>query len=125
MKQYMSWIITVILVGMILGGMIWYSSQPGKYDDFATCIKNSGVTFYGAFWCSHCQEQKALFGKSALLLPYTECSTPNGQSQNSLCLEKKIEGYPTWEAKDGTRKSGKLSFAELTEFTGCPFTTKE
>jgi len=121
MKKYTSSILIGILVVAILGGIIWYSSKPGKYDDFATCIKNSGATFYGAFWCPHCQEQKALFGKSAAKLPYLECSTPDGQGQTEACKEKKIDGYPTWETKDGVRKSGALTFAELTEFTGCPF----
>lgn len=125
MKKYTSWIIIGILIAAILGSMIWYSSQPGKYDDFATCIKESGTTFYGAFWCPHCQEQKALFGKSALKLPYVECSTPDGQNQTEMCKQKKIEGYPTWEAKDGTRQSKTLSFAELAAFTGCTFTQKQ
>ncbi|MEN9621877.1 MAG: hypothetical protein RLZZ67_311 [Candidatus Parcubacteria bacterium] len=122
MKKYTSWIIIGILVVGIFAGMVWYSSQPGKYDEFATCIKDSGATFFGAFWCSHCQEQKALFGKSAKQLPYVECSTLDGQSQTEVCKQKKIEGYPTWEFKDGTRKSGKLKFADLASFTGCTFT---
>lgn len=120
MKKYTSWIVTGLSVLIILAGMIWYSSQPGKYDEFALCIKESGATFFGAYWCPHCQEQKALFGKSAKNLPYVECSTLNGQGQMEVCKQKNIEGYPTWEFKDGTRKSGKLSLEDLASFTGCP-----
>lgn len=122
MKKYTSWIVTGVLVVGIFAGMVWYSSQPGKYDEFATCIKESGATFYGAFWCPHCQEQKALFGKSAKKLAYVECSTPDGQNQTQICKEKNIESYPTWEFKDGTRKTGLVRFADLTAFTGCTVT---
>ncbi len=124
MKQYTSWIVIIVLVAAIFGGMIWYSSQPGKYDEFATCIKDSGTKFFGAFWCSHCQEQKALFGRSARLLPYEECSTPDGQGQLQVCKDNKVESYPTWITKDSTVKTGTLSFAELSTLTNCPFVQK-
>ncbi len=117
-----STIIVVVAVVLILGGMIWYSNTPGKYDTFATCIKDSGATFYGAFWCPHCQEQKRLLGKSAKRLPYVECSTVDGQGQLPVCTDKKIETYPTWEFKDGSRKTGTLSLSELSELTSCPLT---
>jgi len=82
--------------------VVWLVKTPGKqvaskYDSFATCIKDSGATFYGAFWCPHCQEQKAAFGKAQKLLPYVECSNPDGKSQNLICEAAKITGYPTWD----------------------------
>ncbi len=109
----------VLVVG-ILGGMIWYSSRPGSYDAFATCIKESGAKFYGAWWCPHCAEQKALFGRSAKNLPYIECSNDD-KSQNALCNQAKIDGYPTWQFKDGTRTNA-LSLAQLADRTSCPLT---
>jgi len=120
MKNYTSWIVIGIAVVLIFAGMIWYSSKPGQYDTFATCIKDSGTTFYGAFWCPHCQEQKKEFGKSAKLLPYVECSTADGRGQLPVCIEKKVETYPTWYFKDGSIKTGTLSLSDLSEFTGCP-----
>ena len=63
---------------------------PGKYDVFATCLKDKGAVFYGAFWCSHCQDQKKLFGSSAKLLPYVECSTLDASAQLQVCKDKKI-----------------------------------
>ena len=122
MKRYASWVVTGIIVVVVLGGMVWYSSRPGRYDTFAACIRESETVFFGAFWCPHCQEQKALFGKSAEKLSYVECSTVDGRSQLPVCIDKKIETYPTWELKDGTRKTGVLSLAFLAAFTGCPFT---
>ena len=92
---------------------------PGKYDDLARCLGEKEATFYGAFWCSHCAEQKQLFKKSAKLLPYVECSTPDGKGQTPICISKNIEGYPTWEFADGSRTSAVMTPADLAEKTGC------
>lgn len=120
MKNYTSWIIVVVAVVLIIAGMVWYSSRPGAHDAFASCIQESGAKFFGAFWCPHCQTQKAMFGKSAKLLPYVECSTPNGKAQLEICKDNKVETYPTWHFKDGTVKTGTLSFTELSVLTSCP-----
>jgi hypothetical protein len=93
--------------------------QPGKYDTLATCLKDSGTVFYGAFWCPHCQNQKKAFGNSAELLPYVECSTPDGQGQIQICTDKEIKGYPTWVFKNGSRLSGEVSFGDLASRSGC------
>ncbi len=93
--------------------------KPGIYDEFTQCLSAKGTKFYGAFWCSHCQNQKALFGKSAKLLPYIECSTPNGQGVLPVCQEKKIQGYPTWVFADGTRLSGEVALQTLSSKTTC------
>jgi hypothetical protein len=125
MKKYTSWIVIVVAVALVVWGIAWYAGKPGQYDTFASCIRESGAKFYGAFWCPHCQDQKKLFGKSAKELPYIECSTPNGQGQTAECAAAGIEGYPTWDfASNGTttRKSGLLGFAELSELTSCPAT---
>ncbi len=61
-----------------------------------------------------------MFGKSAKLLPYIECSTPDGTGQLPVCTEKKIEGYPTWVFPDGSRLSGEVPLATLSAKTQCP-----
>jgi hypothetical protein len=116
-------IIILLVFGMILTFMIEGNSgpkTPGKYDEFATCIKDKGAVFYGAFWCNHCDDQKKLFGSSAKLIPYVECSTANGRGQMQICKENNIEGYPTWTFTDGSFLSGKLPLATLSEKTSCP-----
>jgi len=111
------------LVGIVLiGGLVWLiktPGKPGKLDEFASCINDSGATFFGAFWCPHCQNQKAMFGSSAKLLPYTECSTPDGKGQLQVCADAGVTGYPTWEFPDGTRESGEISLDRLSEKTNC------
>jgi hypothetical protein len=94
--------------------------SSANYDTFAACISKSGATFYGAFWCPHCQNQKKMFGGSADLLPYVECSTPDGKAQTQECIDKSIEGYPTWEFADRSRLRGEVSLETLSEKTGCP-----
>jgi thiol-disulfide isomerase/thioredoxin len=117
-----------ILIGVIvLAGIVFVivapprGSGPGKYDAFATCIAQSGATFYGAFWCPHCKDQKAEFGSSAHLLPYVECSTPDGQSQTQVCKDKGIVEYPTWQFAGATTTTpGVESLSDLAQKTGCP-----
>jgi len=92
---------------------------PGKYDTFATCLKDKGAVFYGAFWCSHCKATKKLFGPSQKLLPYVECSTADASGQVQACMDKKITGYPTWEFADGSRLIGETTLQQLADKTSC------
>jgi thiol-disulfide isomerase/thioredoxin len=99
--------IIILLVLGTIGAVLLQSSNstpagPGKYDAFATCLKDKGAVFYGAFWCPHCQAQKKLFGSSAKLLPYVECSTADASGQLQICTDQKITSYPTWKLADGT-----------------------
>lgn len=123
-------VIVILIIGVIVSVLTnadsgEFSSGPGKYDQFAQCITDKGAKFYGAFWCPHCQAQKKLFGKSAKLLPYIECSTADGSDQVQMCKDEKIEGYPTWVFADGTRASGEQSFEQLAEKTGCALPAEE
>ena len=92
--------LSILVALLLIGGFVWLvktPGRPGRLDGFATCIKDSGALFYGAFWCPHCQNQKAMFGSSAKLLPYIECSTPDSKGMLPVCTEAGIEGFPTWK----------------------------
>jgi len=119
MKKHIIIIAAVLVV--VLGGAFLANknTKPGQYDTFAQCLKDSGAVFYGAFWCPHCRDQKAMFGNSARLIPYVECSTPDGQNQTLACKEKDIKSYPTWIFADGSTTTGTLEFADLAARTGC------
>lgn len=119
MKTRMQIIGVIVIFAALIGGYVWYKNMPGQYDNFAQCIKDSGATFYGAFWCPHCQEQKKMFGNSARFLPYVECSTPDGQSTRINCQQKNVTQYPTWEFSDGTRQVGQMTFEALATKTSC------
>lgn len=94
-------------------------------DAFATCIANSGATFYGAFWCPHCQDQKKEFGDSKDLLPYVECDENGENPDPEACKANKVESYPTWVFADGIKKVGVQSFEELSAATSCPLPGQE
>jgi len=115
-------IIFVVIVVLTVGGLGVFmnrdSFKPSKLEGFAQCLKTSGAEFYGAFWCPHCQEQKKEFGSAAKSLPYIECSNPDN-TQTQVCVDKKIEGYPTWIFKDGSRVSGKMELTALADKTQC------
>lgn len=112
---------TLIVSVLVVAGYFFYTEnvKPGRLDAFAQCLGEKGATFYGAFWCPHCQNQKRMFGKSEKFLPYVECSTPNGKDQLPVCKEKNIGGYPTWEFADGSRETGEIALGRLAEKTSC------
>lgn len=115
--------IWLLILLVFIGLVVWLvrtPGKPGRLDSFATCIKDSGALFYGAFWCPHCQNQKALFGSSAKFLPYVECSTPDSQGQLDICKEAGVTGYPTWHFGTSTVISGEISLERLSELTSCP-----
>ncbi|PIR68236.1 hypothetical protein COU49_02060 [Candidatus Nomurabacteria bacterium CG10_big_fil_rev_8_21_14_0_10_35_16] len=121
-------VIVILILGVVMTVLLRGTDTPadlGQYDEFAQCLADSGTLFYGAFWCSHCQTQKKMFGSSAKFLPYVECSPANGQGQFKVCQDANIEGYPTWEFPDGSRLSGELSFETLSEKTSCALPSTE
>ncbi|HSE56779.1 MAG TPA: hypothetical protein VLB02_01700, partial [Candidatus Paceibacterota bacterium] len=109
--------IALVIIGFFVF-LYQQSNKPGKLDTFATCIKDSGARFFGAWWCPHCQNQKARFGRSAKLLPYIECSTPD-RKQIENCTTEGITGYPTWKFADGSVEKTEMELAELAEKTQC------
>lgn len=114
------WISILVLVILALGASVLVKTGPGNLDGFAQCLDENGAQFYGAFWCPHCQAQKRLFGRSAELLPYVECSTPDGNDQLQECTDMNIEQYPTWIFADDSRLTGERSLEELSAKTNCP-----
>jgi len=113
--------IAVLVAGLVAIGFLGVGEKKlsTKYDAFAQCLGEKGAIFYGAFWCPHCANQKELFGDSARLLPYVECSTPDGRGQTQECRDKNIDGYPTWEFADGSRQGGEVALETLAEKTSC------
>lgn len=68
---------------------------------------------FGAFWCSHCNNQKQELGVQTVgLYKYVECDKDGANTDYKLCREKKIAGYPTWEIK-GNFYPGEKDISEL------------
>jgi glutaredoxin len=111
-------IIILIVIGIVgvsvSGYFVNNGNNSGKYDNFAKCLAQKDATMYGAEWCSHCKQQKDMFGASFKYVNYVEC--PDNQA---FCDEKGITGYPTWII-NGLPYQGTQSFEKLSELTGCP-----
>ena len=115
------WLVIIVIIIAGIGSSFFVRAAPSKLDGFAQCLKDKGAVFYGAFWCPHCQATKKMFGSAARLLPYVECSTPNGQEQLQVCKDKGVQSYPTWTFPNSTTTlTGERTLKELSELSGCP-----
>lgn len=119
-KNKYLWItIGIIVLFFVLLSTPAIDISPGKYDSFAECLSGKGFKMYGAYWCSHCADQKKLFGNSFSKINYVECSLPNNAGQTEDCKNSGINSYPTWEFGDGTKQEGLISLNKLSEISGC------
>jgi hypothetical protein len=81
-------------------------------------LVKSGAKFYGAYWCSHCNKQKSMFGSvAAAKLPYVECAKDGENSQRQLCKDLQIRMFPTWSI-NGKTIEGTRELKDLAERSG-------
>lgn len=119
-KMIILFLVCVALTGGI--GALAYVLAPGKYDAVAKCVTQKGYKMYGAYWCTHCMQQKELFGKSLKYINYVECTEGSDKSKMSQpCKEKKIEKFPTWIGPDGEKHEVVYRPEELADMVGCPY----
>ena len=121
LKNYLVFFGFLFVILIFTFWILNYQSNDGEnrtadLKALAQCLADNNATMYGAYWCSHCQNQKTLLGDSFELVNYVECT-----EETQLCLDKKIEGYPTWIFGDGHRLAGELSLKELAQESGCQF----
>ncbi len=108
-----------MVVAAWAGYYFYYRTPPSTLDTFAQCLKSRGAKMYGAWWCPHCEEQKALFGFAFQYVNYAECSPEGEHTMNDACKQAGIKGYPTWQFSDGSRTEGPQPLNVLGEKTGC------
>ena len=98
--------------------LIVTSESSKESIELAKYLNDIGVVKYSAYWCPNCLNQSELFGKQAYReLNVVECARDGINSQTQLCIDKKIEGFPTWEI-NGKLILGVLSLNELSKMTG-------
>jgi hypothetical protein len=118
---------TVLIAGgvalglvIVFGGLAAYiGTLPGPYDDLAKCLTEKGYKMYGASWCTHCAEQKALFGKSFQYIDYVECAEPDGDGVIQACKDAGVEKLPTWVMPGNEKVEGMLSVSDLAMRSTC------
>jgi len=89
------------------------NNGPGVFDTFAQCLTEKGATMYGTEWCSHCKNQKEMFGNSFKYIDYVDCDY-NKQE----CIDNGVKGYPTWKV-NGELQVGEQQLSTLASLTGC------
>jgi uncharacterized membrane protein/glutaredoxin len=103
-----------------LGAAFIYAMPAGGGSGFegalARHLREKGAVMYGAYWCPHCTEQKALFGDAAKDLPYVECAKDGINARPDLCEQAGVKSFPTWIM--GTeRREGTQSLQALADFS--------
>ena len=98
--------------------LIVTSESTKESIELAKYLKDNGVVKYSAYWCPNCLYQSELFGKQAYKeLNVVECAKDGINSQTQLCIDKKIQGFPSWEI-NGNLILGVLTLKELSKLTG-------
>ena len=82
-------------------------------------LREKGAVMYGAHWCPHCTEQKALFGAAAKDIPYVECAKDGVNGRPDLCEKAGVKSFPTW-VMGAERLTGVQSLSKLATFSKFP-----
>jgi hypothetical protein len=109
---YAAAIIIIVLAAVYL----FYQSatSPGEQAEFAKCLSAKGFVLAGTNWCSHCKEQKALFGNSFQFIDFKNCDV-----SAEWCRSAGVRAYPTWITPDGAKLTGVKSLSALSQLSGC------
>jgi|SRR3989344_2807455 len=107
----------IVIALILLGALYSYKNITKKeiqsqYEDFAKYLTEQGVKMYGTEWCSHCKNQKKLFGNSFQYINYTDCDKDRNE-----CDIAGITGYPTWKINNKAYP-GEQSIKRLTQLSG-------
>lgn len=113
------------LGGLALGGLLLVGCTAQTSPDLSSAypaqlaqhLATTGGIMYGAYWCPHCADQKAMFGDAVDQMPYVECAADGDNAQPELCKQRGIDGYPTWEL-GGQLYPGVKSLDELATLSG-------
>lgn len=113
----------LLFVSVLLAGCNHKATTPGTADSnyepganatLAQCLTDVGVIMYGTERCSHCKNQKALFGPDFAKVTYIDCD-----AQKQVCMDNGIQGYPTRKDANGNMFPGVQSLDKLAEIGGC------
>ena len=108
-------VISTLIFSLTIAGC---ANKP-RYDTFAQCLAEKDITMYGTEWCSHCKNQKAMFGKSFQYIDYVDCDKYSGE-----CAKAGVKGYPTWVI-DGQNYPGEQQLYRLAQLSECELVEDE
>lgn len=102
-----------------IGWKITSTSGPAEVE-LAKYLTDKGAKMYGSYLCTHCFEQKQLFGKQAWSkVNYVECTAgaTEHKSEPEVCKQAGVTGFPTWLV-DGKLDPGAKKLAKLAKLSG-------
>lgn len=110
----------ILWIGFILASifLLWCSAPKQDeltiedIDQIAQCLWQKWVKMYGTETCSHCIDQKELFGDSFKYINYIDCAT-----DTNACA--KLEWTPTREFPGWELLPGKQMISTLAEKAWC------
>lgn len=108
--------IGVVLILAYVG--FWYYNNH-RYDGFAKCLAAKQAKMYGLYWCPHCADQKAMFGKAFQYVPYVECAIKDSHELAPACTAAKVKLFPSWQFGTNPPIEGIFPMQELSDKTGC------
>jgi hypothetical protein len=114
--------IAIATIVVIVFACVYYFARirgATRYDAFAQCLTVKQVKMYGLYWCTHCAEQKEMFGASFRHVTYIECGIKGSKDEEPACKAAGVKNFPTWEFPDGSRKEGAQPLLVLSRQTGC------
>lgn len=108
--------IALILIVSYAG--FWYYNNH-RYDGFAKCLASTQTKMYGLYWCPHCAEQKAMFGRAFRHVPYVECAIKGSRELAPACAAAGVKLFPSWQFGNNHPVEGVFPLQELSDKTGC------
>ena len=108
-------ILATVLVAYV--GFWYYSNH--RYDGFAKCLASKQAKMYGLYWCPHCADQKAMFGKAFQYVPYVECAIKDSHELAPACSAAGVKLFPSWQFGTNKPVEGVFPMQELSDKTGC------
>ena len=111
-------ITVLIVVALGLAIYLWKRPRVSRLDAFAKCLAARQVKMYGLYWCTHCEEQKEIFGSAFQYVPYIECGTKGAHAEQPSCVQAGVKNFPTWQFAT-ERHEGVLRLESLSEKSGC------
>ena len=116
-RKTLIWIAIAVLLARGYGAWWYYTNH--RYDGFAKCLAAKQTKMYGLYWCPHCAEQKAMFGKAFQYVPYVECAIKGSRDLVPACSAAGVKLFPSWQFGANPPKEGVFPLEELSDKTGC------
>ena len=114
-------VIIAVVIVLAVACVYYFARIRGatRYDALAQCLTAKQVKMYGLYWCTHCAEQKEMFGASFKHVTYIECGIKGSKDEEPVCKDAGVKNFPTWQFPNGSRKEGVQPLQVLSDQSGC------